>query len=59
MAARKVVSSSNASGGDQLVGHRVKECCVHLHNSIQKWKELSTRGFNLANQIVNSTMQYK
>ena len=43
----------------ELVSHRVKECCVVLHSCVQKWKELSSKGFDLANQIVNLNIQHK
>ena len=53
-----VVLSSPVSS-DQLVSHRVKDCCVHLHGSVQKWKQLSDKGFDIANKLVNSLLQQK
>ncbi len=46
-------------GADLIVGRRIKECCVHIHSNIQKWKDLSNRGFDLANQLTNSTLEKK
>lgn len=42
-----------------MILHRLKECCVHLHSNVQKWKELSSKGFDLANQIVNLGIEKK
>lgn len=44
---------------DQLVCHRVKECCVHLHSCVQKWKELNNKGFDIASKLVNLSLQKK
>ena len=44
---------------DELVRHRVKECCVHLHSCIQKWKELSSASFDVANKLVNTSLESK
>lgn len=54
-------SSSPSSSGapDKLVSYRVKECCVQLHTSVQKWKELSAKGFDIVSQVVNTTMGLK
>ena len=53
-----VVPSSPVSS-DQLVCHRVKDCCVQLHGSVQRWKQLSDKGFDIANKLVNSLLQHK
>ena len=52
-------SPAGTPQGGELVGHRVKECCVNLHSYIQKWKELSSKGFDLANQIINTAIEHK
>ncbi len=36
----------------------MKECCVQLHASIQKWKQLTEEGFNVATKLVN-TLQHE
>ena len=51
------MSSPYSAGTDQLVCHRVKECCVHLHSCIQSWKELSTTSFDVASKLVNSSLE--
>ena len=53
------LSGPDIPPGDHLVCHRIKECCVHLHSNVQKWKELNSKGFDVANRIVNSTIQQK
>lgn len=49
----------DAGGSVGLVGHRVKECCVQLHSCVQKWKELSSRGYDLVDKLINASMQLK
>ena len=44
---------------DMVVCGRVKECCVHLHSCIQKWRELSSTSFDVANKIVNTSLESK
>lgn len=55
--ARATVPPPLASA-DDLVSHRMKECCVQLHASVQKWKEVCQKGFDVSTKLVN-TLQYE
>ena len=44
---------------EDVVCQRVRECTVHMHGCVQRWNELSSKGFDTANKLVNTCLEAK